>query len=829
MFQTQRASLIGKLVLRRTLSCCGSLCLILFLIPVAQAQTRSTTMAATDPQPTAAATSPARPSGVRPASTVRGVSVNKEGGTLVAKIELDGFAAFNHFTLSNPLRVVVDIKDVRNGSRPTVEIGQQGIERARIGQREDNTVRVVFDRTSRQNYQVEAEGDHILVWFGSKPANRPTVSESPLATKTSVPSETPASKTATANKPTTPTSPTSPTGLTGPTGHAASTPQPTAPTTVSAPPKSEPAAQPRELPVSGKQNAQALLKDVPPAMPPKVLPLNRNLTAANLNSTLPLPAPTSPAPASSTPNAAPASVTPSNVTSNRATTNAATSTDPASNTKPRNTTSASNDQAPGSFKASDYSRPGFTGEAIKLELKGVDIRDILRFIGESYKVNFVVDKSVAPDTLVTVGIDGVPWNQALDALLRSNRLGIQIEGDILRVMSQAAITEEDDQRRKQLEARQLATPLITEMVRLNYARAVSGSSASSGAGAQISSGSSMSGSSGGSGGGTGSQSGLDSVINSRLSARGKIQADPRTNTLVITDIPENVAIIKDMIAKLDVPEPQVEIEARIVIANRSFARDLGVQLAGVATNPSRNGLGAFSTIPNPPLPTNLPPALSSGSGSSSSTSGVFGAVSDVLRAVGSSSVLGLTTGLSGTVQLSAILTAAENKGNIKTISTPRVSAQNNMTANIVNGVQIPVQTQSNNTVTTTFVTAALKLEITPQITHDGTVVLRVVAENNSVNLSLAALNPGGTPGINTQRAETNVLVPDGGTTIIGGINIETETNAQQRTPGVSRIPGLGELFKRRTTSSSNDEILFFITPRIYRPLGVPTQTGEVKN
>src|ERR1051326_1761762 len=164
MFQTQRASLIGKLVLRRTLSCCSSLCLMLFLISVAQAQN----MAATDPQPTAAAKAPARPNGgVRSASTVRGVSVNKEGGTLVATIELDGLATFDHFALSNPQRVVVDIKGVRNSSRPMIEIGQQGIERARVAQHENNTVRVVFDRTDRQRYEVEAEGDHILVWFGS--------------------------------------------------------------------------------------------------------------------------------------------------------------------------------------------------------------------------------------------------------------------------------------------------------------------------------------------------------------------------------------------------------------------------------------------------------------------------------------------------------------------------------------------------------------------------------------------------------------------------------------------------------------------------------------
>ena len=823
MFQTQRASLANKLIVS------GSLCLMLLLSQVAQAQTRvAANLATTDHKAatttTAAGTNtPAASGAKRVASTVRGVSVSKEGGTLVATIELDGEAAFNHFTLSDPLRVVVDIKGVRNAARAMMDVGQSGIERVRVAQRDDNVVRVVFDRTEKRRYEVEAEGDHILVWFGAKPATHSTTDVKPAASQP------------TREK-------------------AAPAPMPPA-STVAKVTSVEPERRP-ELPISSKRNRQDWLKaapattrletssknwgnaslDLPPAAPASVNNTPSNTVTSN------------PAPSNTVSNnTAPRNTAPTNTVSSNAPVNVAPASIPANNAAPSNTPSMNvspnanmpNDERP--FKASDYTKPGFTGEPIKLELKGVDIRDILRFIQESYKVNFVVDRSVAPDMPVTIGIDGVPWNQALDALLRSNRLGIQVEGEILRVMSQSAIAEEDDQRRKQFEARQLAAPLVTDMIRLKYAKASSAAAASSGAGAQIGS-SSMGGSSSSSSGGTGgAQSGLDAVISSRLSPRGKIQADPRTNTLVITDIPENIAIVKDMIAKLDVPEPQVEIEARIVIANRTFARDLGVQLAAIATNPSKNGGAVFSTMPNPPVPTNLPPALGGTSGSSGGSSGssssnngsVFGTIADTIRAVGASSVLGLTTGLSGTVQLSAILSAAENKGNIKTVSTPRITAQNNQTANVVNGVQIPVQTESNNTVTTTFVTAALKLEITPQITDDGTVVLRVVAENNSVNLAIAQLNPGGTPGINTQRAETHVLVPDGGTTIIGGITIDTESNAQQRTPGVSRIPGLGELFKRRQVSKSNDEILFFITPRIYRPLDVPTvttgQTGsEVK-
>ena len=180
-------------------------------------------------------------------------------------------------------------------------------------------------------------------------------------------------------------------------------------------------------------------------------------------------------------------------------------------------------------------------------------------------------------------------------------------------------------------------------------------------------------------------------------------------------------------------------------------------------------------------------------------------------------MLSLTTGAIGTGILSMALSASETKGQIRTIASPRVTTTDNKTAEIVNGVQIPVQTVSNNTITTTFVTAALRLEITPQIIEEnGQVLMHVVAENNTVNFALAGQFNNGTPGINTQSAETTVLVADGGTTVMGGINIDTEGHSINRTPGVARIPLLGELFKKRQTRRDTDEILFFLTPRIVR-------------
>jgi type IV pilus assembly protein PilQ len=198
-------------------------------------------------------------------------------------------------------------------------------------------------------------------------------------------------------------------------------------------------------------------------------------------------------------------------------------------------------------------------------------------------------------------------------------------------------------------------------------------------------------------------------------------------------------------------------------------------------------------------------------------------------------VIGLTTGIFGTAQISAAITAAESRGQAKVVATPRVTALNNRPAQIESGQQIPVvtpQTGAGGTggvlvFTTTFVSVPLRLSVTPQITDAGTVVLRVTAENNSVNTSVAV---NGTPGIDTQRMQTEVLVPDGGTTVIGGVLADNETELQNRTPGLGSIPVLGNLFKRKLTTRQTNEILFFITPRIYRPdyAGRPT-TGAVSN
>jgi type IV pilus assembly protein PilQ len=495
-----------------------------------------------------------------------------------------------------------------------------------------------------------------------------------------------------------------------------------------------------------------------------------------------------------------------------------------------------------------YGQPGFVGEPINLNVVNADIRDILNYITEQYGVNFVIDASVGP-VPVTVNVQDVPWNVALEAVLKANRLGIESNGNILRVATTEVLAKEAETQKVINDSRLDASPLVTEFIRLNYARASGTLAQAAGSTGAFSGGStnlSFSGGAGGDATGGGGDQGLLPIISRRLSRRGSIEVDGRSNTLIITDVKENIDAIRQLVAILDQPEPQVEIETRIVIAQRNFSRDLGAQLSLGVANFTRGGLANVSTLPTVSSGTGGGGSGSgsggSGTGASGTPSGpnpfgVFGGLTNTsqptpsLAAAAASTVIGLTTGLIGSAQISALITLAESRGQAKTVATPRVTALNNRPAQIESGSQIPVQTtqaaSGTAVVTTTFVSVPLRLSITPQITDAGTVVLRVTIENNTINTGIAV---GGVPGIDTQRMQSEVLVPDGGTTVMGGVLADTEGEAQQRTPGLASIPIVGNLFKRKLTTRQNSEILFFITPHIYRPdfQGRPT-AGTVSN
>ncbi|MBK7707181.1 MAG: hypothetical protein IPJ30_15845 [Acidobacteria bacterium] len=401
-----------------------------------------------------------------------------------------------------------------------------------------------------------------------------------------------------------------------------------------------------------------------------------------------------------------------------------------------------------------YGCAGFIGEPINLKVVNADIRDILNYITEQYGINFVIDNSVK-QVPVTVNVNEVPWNVALDSVLMSQDLSVQVNGPILRVADSKKLASERETQNLIAASKLDGSPLYTEFVRLNYACA---GACASGTGFTT-------GSTGGGAGG-GEDQGILGVVKKRLSRRGAGEVDSRSNTLIITDVRENIDAIRQLVFLLDQPEPQVEIEARIVIANRNFSRDMGVQLSGFVLGNDGRAAGG-SSLPNATSTGNTGGG-STGGGSTTATtnnplpSPINREPNNNLASQIANTVIGLTTGRIGTAQINLLLTAGEQKGQAKIVATPRVTTLNKQKAEIESGTQIPVVTTQNSgnqtggvVFTTTFVSVPLRLEVIPQVTDLGTVVLDVVAENSSINSSIAV---GGTPAINTQRMKTKVTV-----------------------------------------------------------------------
>jgi type IV pilus assembly protein PilQ len=400
----------------------------------------------------------------------------------------------------------------------------------------------------------------------------------------------------------------------------------------------------------------------------------------------------------------------------------------------------------------------FTGDPVTLDFQGADLRAVLRTFAEiSNGLNIVIDPSI--QGTVDVSLRDVPWDQALDIILRANKLGYTVDGNIVRIVPLTVLAQENEERRKLSEAQSLAGELRTLTVPVSYAKAAD----------------------------------LVAVITrSTLSARGDVQVDARTNTLIIRDLADRLTAATDLVRTLDRPQPQVEIEARIVQLNRNSARDLGIQWG-------------FGGRVDPALGTSTGLAFPSSANLQADTGGVNGAApSAISLALGS---------INGALNLDVSLRALESDGKGRILSTPRVATQNNVEAEITQGSQIPIQVVSNNTVTVQFKDAALTLRVTPQITASNTVIMRIFVEKAAPNYTeTTPAQP--IPSIDTQRAVTTVLMADGETTVIGGIYSRQESDINTRTPFLHRIPLLGWLFKTDTRLDDSDELLIFITPRI---------------
>jgi len=401
----------------------------------------------------------------------------------------------------------------------------------------------------------------------------------------------------------------------------------------------------------------------------------------------------------------------------------------------------------------------FSGDPVTLDFQGADLRAVLRTFAEISGLNIVIDPSI--QGTVDVALRDVPWDQALDIILRANKLGYSVDGTIVRIVPVNVLAQESEDRKKLADANALAGELRIITRPLSYAKA-----------ADL----------------------VPIITRSTLSPRGDVQIDVRTNTLIIRDLADRLQAATDLIVALDRPQPQVEIEARIITLNRNFAKELGISWG-------------FNGRVDPSVGTSTGLAFPSSGVVTGGTGGVNNAAPSALSlALGS---------VNGALNLDVALRALESSGKVRIVSSPRVSTQNNIEAEITQGSQIPVQTVSNNTVTVTFIPAALVLRVTPQITASNTVIMRIVVDKSAPNYSQTSPQQP-TPSIDKQAAQTTVLVADGDTTVIGGIYNSQESMTQDRTPLLHRVPLLGWLFRNDTNRESQDELLIFITPKILK-------------
>jgi type IV pilus assembly protein PilQ len=427
----------------------------------------------------------------------------------------------------------------------------------------------------------------------------------------------------------------------------------------------------------------------------------------------------------------------------------------------------------------------YIGSPVSLDLDGADLRATLRTLVEHGGLNVVFDPSV--QGTVDIFVRDIPWDQALETILRANKLGYVAEGTIIRIAPLNVLAEEEAERRKLAEARALAGELSVRTFALSYAKA---------------------------------QDLQPLLTRSVLSARGQIQVDTRTNTLILMDLPDRLQTAQNLITSLDRAEPQVEVEARIVQTTRDFAKAIGIQWGlngrmtpeiGNTTNlafPNRGTLGGRLGSQGPD------PATDPRSTVTDQTGTVVGLPAQNLGSAAVNTAIGLALGsVNGAFNLDVALSALERSGKGRVLSTPRLTTQNNIQARVQQGLQIPIQTVANNTVTVTFKEAVLMLQVTPQITAAGTVIMQVSVTNMAADFSRQV---NGIPPIDTQEAHTQVQVEDGATTVIGGIFVSREQSSTDRTPLLHRIPLLGWLFKRDSFQDESRELLIFITPRILK-------------
>jgi len=419
----------------------------------------------------------------------------------------------------------------------------------------------------------------------------------------------------------------------------------------------------------------------------------------------------------------------------------------------------------------------FKGKKITIDIQDADIINVIRLIGDVSGKNVVIGEDVKGK--VTVKLKNVPWDQALDVVLKTKDLGREDKGGIIRVVPQAKLDAEREARLKLQDEREKKLPTTVRLIPVNYA--IAGQ--------------------------------LTPQVKELLSARGKVTFDARTNVIIVEDIRDNLDQAERLVRTLDTQTPQVLIEARMVEGTTSFTRALGIQWGGGLFFSQRGGNPTGLVFPN-----NVGlvgGADDVGALGAQPTPGVFFPSNFAvnLPAQNVNSGVGLNLGSVGNFGfVNARLTAAEASGQAKIISAPRITTLNNTRARITQGTDISVPIVTQNQLTVQTVKAALELDVTPHVTADGSILMAIKMTNNVPDFSQQV--GAGVPPVSTKEAETEMLVQDGDTAVIGGIYTRNTAENYAQTPFLGSIPILGWLFKNSVESDTRSEMLVFITPRI---------------
>lgn len=637
------------------------------------------------------------------ARSVKRIETKTVDGNVEVRIAGDGKLTYKAFRLEAPSRLVIDIDGVKNNvAKNSLDVVDDIVKRVRVAQFQPTVARVVVDLAQKSEYDIAAVGDELRIAFGASAV----ASKTPAAPR---PRETKAA----------------------PVKIAAATPQPIEkPAQQVAAQTAAPIDIPSQVPVVA-ENAPSW--DVPK---PAAKPVHREPASKGARSVISSPAP----------DQAPAQrpATQEDVFSD------------ASRQQVPQMPAGTSLTGSGTRTLSSQERV-FNGEPLSLDLKEADLKDTLRMFADLTGLNMAIDPGV--NGQVTVSFVDVPWDQALDIILRQNGLTFTLEGNVMRIGTVERISAETAAKRRLGEEERLNVPLTTLGVQLSYARATE----------------------------------VAALLRDIASPRARILIDARTNQLIISEIPEFLRTMQNLIATVDIPTRQVMIEARIVETQRQFQQQWGVNW----------GFGG-----------DLDPALGTGTGLVfPNRVGFTGGPFDF--GVGRPLIDLHLFDILGSFNLDLALLAFESEGFIKVISAPRVTTQDNQAAEIESGFQIPYQTRINFTTTVQYLNATLKLTVTPQITQAGTIIMDISLQKNEPAEGLAFVGAAGTP-LTTRQAKTRLMVRDGGTAVIAGIFTTRDNNAQTRVPFVHNIPVIGALFRSHAITTAHDELLIFITPRIVR-------------